>query len=78
MLELADLLGFIHISEYQNIHAFIVRKTNEAILPILQDELKDDGTEYELAKLPAGTVIVNNTSKAQKQPKEIFYLQKSC
>ena len=67
-LELADLLGIINIQVDSNIDKYDLKKRKETIYPTVKDELKGIGTEDKLTKLPAGTVIVNNTLQAQKQP----------
>ena len=77
MLELADLLGIIHIPEYKNFHGSVLRKTNVTISPQLKQEIKEVGTKKEVVKLPAGTVCVNKTPKSQKQTREISYLPKN-
>ena len=75
MLELADLLGFIHITE-DLIHTdYNLKKGLGIISSTVKDEIEAVGTKGELAKLPAGTVIVGNTFKTRKQPREIIYEQ---
>ena len=76
MLELADLLGIIHIPEYKNFHGSVLRKTNVTISPQLKQEIKEVGKNNEVVKLPTGTVLVNKTPTLQKKTREISYLLK--
>ena len=75
VLELADLLGVIYAQGPKNIDDDDLKKGKETRFPAVKDELKGIGTEDKLAKLPAGTVIVNNTIKAQKPLRETIYVQ---
>ena len=74
VLELADLLGIINIHVDQNIDDYNSKNIKETVCHTVKDELKGIGIEN-LAKLPAGTVIVNNTLQAQKPAREKINVQ---
>ena len=75
MLELADLLGFIHITEDLNHKDYNLKKKIGIISTTVKHDIETVGTKDELAKLPAGTVIVGNIFNTHKQPREIIYEQ---